>query len=176
MEPLIDLADASAPPAGLHAAPPSRELQQLWFSLAAQRWSSLLVVPAPGVRSALPLGRGLVQVARRANPSGRVFLLDATRASLEQLAGFSRQLAACAEQRERILAVVDPVDLDPAALALAPRCDAAMLCVALGRSALAGARMTLEQCGRSRFIGSVVLLPDGSAAAGRERSCAMGEG
>lgn len=174
MEPLIDL-PAGEPLSSLPSNLPSRELQQLWFSLLARPWSSLLVVPAPGVESALAFARGLVHVSRRSNPGSRLSVIDATRASLEQVASLHQQLAAVASQRHRALAVVDPVDVSPAAFALAPRCDGALLCVLRGRTSVAAARSTLEQCGRSRFLGAVVLVPGGSAAGAGERSCTAGE-
>ena len=136
----------------------SRELQQLWFSLAAQRWSTLLVVPAPGVRSALPLANGLLHISRRTNPEWRSSLVDGTRISLDQVPGLVQLVAGKMGKRERALVVVDPVEENPAALALASACDAALLCVALDGSDLHSSRRTLERCGRGRFLGSVVLV------------------
>jgi hypothetical protein len=157
-QPMIDVTSAvsSAPlPAGLL----SRELQQLWFSLDAHRWSSLLIVPAPGVTGALPLAIGLLHVSRRSSPESRSSLLDGTGVALEQVATLVQSIATRVGQRERVLVVVDPVEENPAALALASCCDAALLCVSLGRSDLDSARDTLERCGRARFLGSVALVP-----------------
>jgi hypothetical protein len=146
-------------PVAQDVSPAARELQKLWFSLAAQRWSSLLIVPAPGVQGALALAGELAQIGRRAGLDSRVSLLDATRVTLEQAASLAAQLAARIGQGERVLVAIDRIDENPAALALAARCDAALLCVALGRSDLASARDTLERCGRARFLGSVVMVP-----------------
>lgn len=147
-------------PVAQDAALASRELQKLWFSLAAQRWSSLLIVPAPGVASTLALASELAQIGRRAALDNRTTVIDATRVTLEQAAGLASQLATRVGQGERVLVAIDRVDENPAALALAARCDAALLCVALGRSDLKSSRETLERCGRARFLGSVVMLPN----------------
>lgn len=141
----------------LPLAPASRELQQLWFSLSAQRWSSLLLVPAPGAPPVLSLANELALIGRRANADARTSVLDGTRLSLEQVAGLQTQLAARVGQGERVLVAIDRVDETPAALALASRCDAALLCVGLGRSDVSSAREAIERCGRARFLGSVVL-------------------
>ena len=138
----------------------SRELQQLWFSLATQRWSTLLIVPAPGVASALPLATGLLHISRRSNPEWRSTLIDGTRISLDRVQDLAQIIASKMGKRERALVVVDPVEENPAALALASCCDAALLCVALDGSDLRSSRLTLERCGRGRFLGSVVLVPD----------------
>ena len=144
------------PPAGLL----SREMQQLWFSLAAQRWSTLLIVPAPGVTSALPLATGLLHISRRSNPELRSSLIDGTRISLDHVQELAQIIAGKMGKRERALVVVDPVEENPAALALASCCDAALLCVSLHGSDLHSSRRTLERCGRGRFLGSVVLVPN----------------
>lgn len=47
------------------AAPPSRQLQELWFSIAARPWSSLLLVPADRGGSAAEIARGLAEVGAR---------------------------------------------------------------------------------------------------------------
>jgi hypothetical protein len=155
-QPMINVSPAvSFPlPAGLL----SRELQQLWFSLDAHRWSSLLIVPAPGVSGALPLATGLLHISRRSSPESRSSLVDGTGVALEQVAALTQTIATRIGQRERVLVVVDPVAENPAALALASCCDAALLCVSLGKSDLESARDTLERCGRARFLGSVVLV------------------
>ncbi|GAC1345405.1 MAG: hypothetical protein NVSMB23_21520 [Myxococcales bacterium] len=138
------------------AASSSRELQRLWFSLAARPWSALLIVPAPGATGGVSLASALLQVSRRAGLDPRISLIDATRASLEQASNLLNQLSARVGQGERVLVAIDPIDESPAALPLVARCDAALLCLALGRSALEPARRTIDLCGRTRFLGSVV--------------------
>lgn len=145
------------PAAGLS----SRALQRLWFSIVERPWSALLIAPAPGATGTLALAEGLVQVSRRAGLEPRVSLVDATRASLEQASGLQNQLAARLGQGERAVVAIDRIDESPAVLPLIARCDAALLCVALGRSDLASSRELIERCGRARFLGSVVVVPHG---------------
>jgi hypothetical protein len=157
-QPMIEAA-AAAPSASVPTGLLSRELQQLWFSLDAHRWSSLLIVPAPGVTGALPLAIGLLHISRRSSPESRSSLVDGTGVALEHVGALAQSIATKLGQRERVLVVVDPVAENPAALALASCCDAAILCVSLGSSDLESASDTLERCGRARFMGSVVLVP-----------------
>src|SRR5438477_3426831 len=128
-----------------------RELQQLWFSLAGEQWKSLLLVPASGA-NALPLVKGLTQVARASGEHAS--MLDATDAAPAEIGGLAREIAA---RRERVLVAVDALDENPAAAALARCCDAALLCLLLGRSDVGSARRTVERL-RARFLGSAVVL------------------
>jgi hypothetical protein len=144
-------------------APPvavvSREMQQLWFSLVRQRWSSLAMVPGRGVSSPLAMASSLVQIARRSTPDWRCSLIDATHVSPDGVNEMAQAIARTAAARERVLIVVGSVDDNPPAMAIASCCDAALLCVRLDASDLASSRKTLERCGRARFIGSLVLVP-----------------
>jgi hypothetical protein len=126
------------------------ELQALWFSLAGEEWKSLLLVPAAGARS-MPLAKALVEVARASGAQASV--LDATGAALPEIAGLGREIAV---RRERVIVAVDPVDANPAGLGLAASCDAAVLCVQIGVSALDAARRTIERL-PVRFLGCAVL-------------------
>lgn len=135
------------------------ELLQLWLTLAPQRWSALLLLPAPGVESALPIANGLVQVSRRAGLETRCSLVDGTRISLERAAGVATSITARVAQGDRVVVPVDGLEESAAGMTLASRCDAALLCVALGKSDLRSARRTLERCGRARFLGTAVIVP-----------------
>jgi hypothetical protein len=137
----------------------SRELQNLWFAVAARTWSALAVVPAPGVTGAERMANGLYQIGRRTTLDRPIAILDATHASVEEVPALADVLASRVAKGERVLVALDQLDENPASLALASRCDAAILCIALGASDVKSARDTVERCGRTRFLGSVVLVP-----------------
>jgi hypothetical protein len=137
----------------------SRELQNLWFALAARTWSALAVVPAAGATGAPRVAEALVQIGRRTTVDRTVALLDATHASVDQVPALTDELASRLSQGQRVVLAIDPLEENPASLALTSRCDAAVLCVTLGESDAKSARETIERCGRARFVGSVVLAP-----------------
>jgi hypothetical protein len=139
----------------------SRELQNLWFTLAARHWSALAVVPAAGADAAPRVANGLSQIGQRTAVDRPVALLDATHASVDQVPRLADELASRLARGERVVVALDPLDENPASLALASRCDAALLCVTLGETDLRSARDAIERCGRVRFLGSVALLPNG---------------
>src|SRR5207248_192933 len=132
----------------------SRELQNLWFTLAARQWSALAVVPAAGADAAPRIANGLYRIGRRAAVDRPVALLDATHATVDQVPRLADELASRLARGERVVVALDPLEENPASLALASRCDAALLCVALGESDLKSAREAIERCGRVRFLGS----------------------
>ena len=131
---------------------------QLWFSIASHGWSSLLLVPGRGA-DALRLAAGLCEVSHQTRAEQPLAVVDATGVSLEEAAVLARQLAIRVKRAERVLVVVDPVGENAAALVLAARCDAALLCLALGQSDLVSARETIDRCGRHRFLGTALLRP-----------------
>src|SRR5437762_12909331 len=138
----------------------SRELQNLWFTLAARHWSALAVVPAAGADAAPRVANGLSHIGQRTAVDRPVALLDATHATVDQVARLSDELASRLARGERVVVALDPLDENPASLALASRCDAALLCVSLVDTDLKSARDAIERCGRVRFLGSVALLPN----------------
>ena len=125
-------------------------VQRLWFGIAGERWKSLLLVPARGA-DARALAEAFEQVASASGE--RISVLDATGAALAELGGLRREIAV---RGERVLVAVDPHEENPGAVALAPACDAAVLCIALGRTDLGSARAVLERV-QARFLGAVVL-------------------
>jgi hypothetical protein len=56
-----------------------------------------------------------------------------------------------------VLIALGPVLERPASLALAQAADAAILCLVLGDGSIAEATRTIEEIGRERFLGSVIL-------------------
>jgi hypothetical protein len=56
-----------------------------------------------------------------------------------------------------VLVPLGPFSAYPAGVAVARGADAALLCVELGRTHLRAAREVIEQAGRERFLGYVVV-------------------
>jgi hypothetical protein len=137
----------------------SRELHSLWFALAARSWSALAVVPASGATGAARVAKALSRIGRRTTVDRPVALLDASGAGVDQVPGLADALASHLARGERVVVALDRLEDNPASFALASRCDAALLCLMLGESDVRSTRETIEKCGRTRFIGSVALVP-----------------
>ncbi|HEY2031699.1 MAG TPA: hypothetical protein VGH20_21045 [Myxococcales bacterium] len=142
---------------------PSHALQELWFATLRASWQTLVLVPVGSGLSALPLARALGEFGGRHR--GRpVTVMSTSGLELSAIAdlvsefGFTEN-AQTAPRGGKVIVAIDPIVEDPMGIAAALAADAALLCLELGKSRLADAQHTLEQIGRERFIGCVVLRP-----------------
>jgi hypothetical protein len=143
---------------------PSLSMQQLWFAIQRLEWASLVIVPADGNSSAIDFGKPLYDVGHLAM-GDRLRLLDARDVKLDKTAplildmtGASRPHAAGPQQRgERVVVMIESVLAAPSAIPVALAADAAILCVELGKTSLAGARETIQILGSQRFVGCITL-------------------
>ena len=145
---------------------PPLSMQQLWFAIQRLEWASLVIVPADGHSSAIDFGKPLYDVGNLAM-GDRLRLLDARDVKLDKTAplildmhGVARPQATVAQQRsERVLVMIESVLAAPSAIPVALAADAAILCVELGKTSLAGARETIQILGAQRFVGCITLPP-----------------
>jgi hypothetical protein len=145
---------------------PPLSMQQLWFSIQRLQWASLVIVPADGNSSAIDFGKPLYEVGKLAM-GDRLRLLDARDVKLDRTAplildmtGASKPHAAGSQQwSERALVMIESVLATPSAIPIALAADAAVLCVELGKTSLAGARETIQILGTRRFLGCITLPP-----------------
>ena len=130
--------------------------ERLWLATQRRPWRSLAVIPAGAGVQTSRIARALVGVgSSHLGPS--IQIADATTITL---AGLEACLRACLEPREdiqRVLIALGPVLENPASLALAQAADAAILCLVLGESSISDAERTIEEVGRARFVGSMIL-------------------
>jgi hypothetical protein len=162
--------DANTPPPDSEPVPPGPDSaeevafdptsaiawERLWLATQRRPWRSLAVIPA-GVGVNTPrIARALAGVG--SSHLGRsIRIADATTITL---AGLEACLSACIEPREktrRVVIALGPVLENPASLALAQAADAAILCLVLGKSSISEAERTIEEVGRARFVGSIIL-------------------
>jgi hypothetical protein len=128
----------------------------VWFSLAEHQWSSLVIVPAHPDVSASATARALVAAAR-VYEERPVSVLDA-----DDIAPSSvREVIARIEEKARageltVIALPSPLR-NHSAIPIARAADAAVLLVSLGKSEFDDSRKTIDQIGRSRFLGAVNL-------------------
>lgn len=127
--------------------------EKIWLATQRRPWRSLAVIPAgPGAFTPRVAG-ALAEVGSR-HLGVPVRVTDATGLTLSRLEAFLVDLRA----RRGIIAL-GPVLESPASLALARAADAVVLCLVLGESAISAAEQTIEEVGRERFLGSVLLRP-----------------
>jgi hypothetical protein len=77
--------------------------------------------------------------------------------SLSTLRAELTNLAEGARRAERSIVALPPLLGSPACLELARAADAALLCIELGSSAIAEAEQIVDDVGRERVLGSIIV-------------------
>lgn len=148
-------------PGGRPWGQPSHEIQRLWFELLRSPWRTLAVVPLGGPALALEVANALAEVggihAHRA-----VVVVDGTRLELRQVATILGEISE-AGGADRVLVALAPLSASLVGVPIARACDAALLCVELGRDRLEDGKQALELIGPQKVVGAAVFHGEGGA-------------
>jgi hypothetical protein len=132
------------------------EWQKLWLATQRRSWRSLAVVPVGGGIPTPRVARALAEAGSSHLGPG-MMVTDATNVTLEWLRASMESWTKRRGHVDRVLIALGPVLERPASLALAQAADATILCLVLGESSISDAARTIEEVGRERFLGSVIL-------------------
>jgi hypothetical protein len=142
--------------------------QKIWLSIQGRDWRSLAIVPAGRGLSTLQVAQALVDVGwqHRGLPIG---LADLRNVTLPYIDAVIDEVRAHVYGGERVLIALRSVFENPATVPIAQAADCAVLCISLGTTKIKDAKETIQQVGRPRFLGNIVLprnLKDETAPAG----------
>lgn len=128
----------------------------VWFALSQHRWNSLVLVPAHPGLSVLAVARALAD-AGRTYDEPNLSLIEAERVAPSRVQGIVAELRdrAALDQRT-IVAVSSPLE-DNGAVPIIRGCDAGVLIVPLGDTAMGVARRTIAAVGRTAFLGAITV-------------------
>jgi hypothetical protein len=146
-------------PAAPGSAMDDVRLQKLWLATQRRPWSSLAVVPANRSTDTLPVAEMLARIAwwYRGQPSCVFDLRDVSLRLVEyQIAEVQAQI----EGGSRVFIALRSIFDNPTAVPIGRQADAIILCTVLGRTDLRAAQKTIDQLGRDRVLGSIVLRTD----------------
>jgi hypothetical protein len=132
------------------------KLQKLWLATERRQWRSLAIMAASKSVETLGIAETLAQIAwcYRGQPS---CVFDLRDLSL-RLADYQIQEAnAQADAGARVLIALRSAAENPTALLVAREMDAVVLCIALGETELRAAERTIEEIGRSRVLGTILV-------------------
>jgi hypothetical protein len=149
-EPAEPLDDVAIDPASAIA------WQRLWLATQRREWRSLAVIPVGGRIATPRVARALVSVGS-SHLGALIRLNDATAITIAGLGACLRGLTDPRESAARVIMALGSVLENPASLAVAQAADAAILCLVLGESSISEAERTIEEVGRARFVGSLIL-------------------
>ena len=134
------------------------DVSRAWFRIEGAQWRCLAVVPAHTGLSAADAASGLFVVASAA---GQAAFVDARGVTATERGGHLATIERHVAADRRVIVLVDSPEQTPGAQAVARRCDAAILCVEIGSTRLSSAQRTMEDCGRERFLGAIVVKGGG---------------
>jgi hypothetical protein len=133
-------------------------LQKLWIALQRRPWRTLAVLAASEPSDTLAIAEVLAQIGwcYRGEPTNVLDLRDVSM----RLAEYQMQEAqAQADSGVRVLIGMRSVEENPASTMVASAADAAVLCVELGKTHLRTALQTIDEVGREKILGTVLVRP-----------------
>lgn len=132
------------------------ELQQLWFTLLRESWSTLVIMPSHAGGSSIELTRALAEVGRmhRGSPP---MVLDARGVELGRAPPLIIDMSTHVDNGGIVLVAADSVLENQVGIPLALAAHAVLLTVTLGHADLGSAQRTLELLGRQRVLGCVTV-------------------
>lgn len=135
------------------------ELQKLWLAIQKHPWRSLAVIAGDETVSTIEIATKLAEIAwwYRGQPTT---VVDLRELGLRLVDYQLREIAAQIEQGDCIIIALESVFSNPTTIAVANAVDAAVICIELGRTKMKSAERTIEEIGRDKFIGSIVIDPE----------------
>lgn len=143
------------------------DCQRIWLGTQIRDWRTLAIVPGDEELSSYEIASLIMALGlHHGEPIGVADLrdigLNKVRASLE-VVNFH------VDRGERVVLATSTIASNLATIALARAADAAVLCVAFGSTSLALVQETVDQIGKERFIGSLLLHKSRPARPRRKR-------
>ena len=147
----------SNPPVALPTGPIDASWQRIWLRAQGRDWVSLaLIGSSPRAPEATMRVAGML--ARISEELGHpLVIIDARTTELRTMANVQARMRSLAARGTRCIAVVQYPHYNPVTVPIAQAADASMMCVFVAESRLANSRQTIEQVGRDRFLGTVIL-------------------
>ena len=144
-------------PATPSAGPIDASWQRIWLRAQGRDWVSLaLIGSSPEAPDATM--RVAAMMARISEELGQpLVVLDGRSVELRTMAAIQSRMRSLAARGTRVITVLELPMYNPIAVPIAQAADAAMLCVFVGESRVTNAQQTIEQVGRDRFLGTVIL-------------------
>jgi hypothetical protein len=152
---------SQVPAVELPTGPIDASLQRIWLRAQGRDWVSLaLIGSSPRAPEATMRVAGML--ARISEELGHpLVVLDARSVELRTMASIQARMRSLAARGTRAITVLQYPHYNPISVPIAQAADASMLCVFIGESRSVNTEQTIEQIGRDRFLGTVILRHPG---------------
>ena len=132
--------------------------QRLWITLQKRTWQALGIIGASSGMKSTPMETASILADVGWQHLGKpIQTMDLRETPLNLVETRLGELRKIVERGDRVFVVLSPIMDNPSTVAIAPHVDALVLCLVLGITPLKDAEKTVEEIGRERFLGSVVL-------------------
>ncbi len=133
------------------------EWQRIWLRAQGRDWVSLAVIGS-SPRSPDAVMRVAGMLARVSEELGHpLVVLDGRDVEMRTMASIQARMRSLAARGTRAITVLRLPAENPVTVPVAQAADASLLCVFLDESVMGGVERAVEQVGRERFLGTVVL-------------------
>jgi hypothetical protein len=131
--------------------------QRLWLRCHQSDWQSLALVgsSARDPDAMLEIAEGLARIGKELGQELAVF--DARKIGLVDMDGTLQQVKALTQKGKRCLVVLNMVSENATTVPMVQSLDAALIGVFIGETSVVAASRTIDEAGRSKFLGSIVL-------------------
>jgi hypothetical protein len=137
----------------------SIEWQRIWFAVRQHPWTSLALVSTHDAIDILGVAEALAVTGRQVGERP-VTVKDATGLEMAGVQTVIESLNSSKDRSEWALVPVDPITRNASAIAVVRATSAAVLVIRVGESLMSDAHSTLEDIGRERFVGSIIVDGD----------------
>jgi hypothetical protein len=147
----------SVPVPAASAGPIAAAWQRIWLRAQGRDWGSMALIGS-SQRSPEATMRVAGMLARISDELGHpLVVLDGRSVELRTMASIQARMRSLAARGTRAISVLQLPLYNPITVPIAQAADAAMLCVFIGESSAVSSEQTIEQIGRDRFLGTVIL-------------------
>lgn len=143
--------------------------QRFWLTIDRLPWRTLAFIPAgagapPDFTLSLAVTVSRTGMTHLGTP---MLVADGTQVRLDELTGFLADLRSCSDAGQRVIVALSSAKVNPTVTAIANSVDGVVLCVLMGQMKSSEAKETVRLVGHKKFLGSVIIHPDGHPANGQ---------
>ena len=131
------------------------EYQRLWLRMESRAWRTLAIVPGEDGMSTFEVANLIMSIGAYHGES--IGLFDFRNVTVPRVLDVIEDVSRRMAPGERLLFATRSIRENLATIPLARATDGVVLCVSLGSTKLGFVEETVDQIGRDRFLGSIVV-------------------
>jgi hypothetical protein len=131
------------------------DYHRMWLGTQGRAWRTLAVVPADDAVSTYEVARVITRLGL--HHGEQVRLADMRDVRLSRVGAFLEVTQELVRRGQRVVFATRSTSNSLATLPLARAADGVVLCVSIGSTLIAAVKETIDQIGKERFLGSMLV-------------------